>query len=173
MLQVTTNNLAEILPHTADGSGDCVALTLGARQLTYAELEDMSRRMAALLETMGVAPSDRVGIMLPNVPEFAIAYYGVLRRGGVVVPMNVLLKEGEIAFYLRDSGARALLAWHDFDAQARRGAADAGARCLVIEPTALAGTLAAMTAAPDIATCEATDTAVIQYTSGTLSLIHI
>ena len=45
--------------------------------------------------------------MLPNVPEFPIAYYGVLRAGGVVVPMNVLLKRREIAFYLEDSGARA------------------------------------------------------------------
>ena len=45
--------------------------------------------------------------MLPNVPEFPIAYYGVLRAGGVVVPMNVLLKRREIAFYLEDSGAEA------------------------------------------------------------------
>ena len=45
--------------------------------------------------------------MLPNVPEFPISYYGVLRAGGVVVPMNVLLKRREIAFYLGDSGARA------------------------------------------------------------------
>ena len=49
---------------------------------------------------------DRVGVMLPNVPEFPVAYYGVLRAGGVVVPMNVLLKRREIAFYLEDSGAQ-------------------------------------------------------------------
>ena len=59
--------------------------------------------------------------MLPNVPEFAIAYYGVLRAGGVVVPMNVLLKRREVAFYLGDSGAKLLLAWHEFaDAGQRR-----------------------------------------------------
>ena len=45
--------------------------------------------------------------MLPNVPEFPVAYYGVLRAGGVVVPMNVLLKRREIAFYLEDSGRQA------------------------------------------------------------------
>ncbi len=54
----------------------------------------------------GLEPGDRVGVMLPNVPEFPIAYYGVLRAGGIVVPMNVLLKRREIAFYLDDSGAR-------------------------------------------------------------------
>ena len=52
-------------------------------------------------------PGDRVGVMLPNVPEFPVAYYGVLRAGGVVVPMNVLLKRREIAFYLEDSGRQA------------------------------------------------------------------
>ena len=58
--------------------------------------------------------------MLPNVPEFPIAYYGVLRAGAVVVPMNVLLKRREIAFYLEDSGAKLLLAWHGFAEEARR-----------------------------------------------------
>ena len=59
--------------------------------------------------------------MLPNVLEFPIAYYGVLRAGGVVVPMNVLLKRREIAFYLEDSGAKLLLAWHGFAEEARDG----------------------------------------------------
>jgi hypothetical protein len=48
-------------------------------------------------------PGDLVGVMLPNVPQFAIAYYGILRAGGVVVPMNVLLKERRTGFYLSDS----------------------------------------------------------------------
>ena len=76
--------------------------------------------------------------MLPNVPEFPIAYYGVLRAGGVVVPMNVLLKRREIAFYLEDSGAKLLLAWHGFCDEARDGAADAGAELIEVEPEAFA-----------------------------------
>ena len=55
------------------------------------------------------APGDRVGVMLPNVPEFAIVYYGVLRAGGVVVPMNPLLKAREVEYYLTDSGAALVL----------------------------------------------------------------
>ena len=75
--------------------------------------------------------------MLPNVPEFPIAYYGVLRAGGVVVPMNVLLKRREIAFYLEDSGAKLLLAWHGFGEEAREGADEAGAELIEVEPAAL------------------------------------
>ena len=51
-------------------------------------------------------PGDRVGVMLPNVPYFPVAYYGVLRAGGVVVPMNVLLKGREVGFYLEDPAPR-------------------------------------------------------------------
>ena len=62
--------------------------------------------------------------MLPNVPYFGVVYYGILRAGGVVVPMNVLLKGREVAFYLKDSGAKVLFAWHGFGEAAddrRRG----------------------------------------------------
>ena len=81
--------------------------------------------------------------MLPNVPEFPVAYYGVLRAGGVVVPMNVLLKRREIAFYLEDSGAELLLAWHGFVEEAAAGAAEAGAEPIEVEPAAFAALLAA------------------------------
>jgi acyl-CoA synthetase (AMP-forming)/AMP-acid ligase II len=53
--------------------------------------------MAVHLREQGVEPGDRVGLILPNVPEFAILYYGVLRAGGVVVPMNVLFKKREVS----------------------------------------------------------------------------
>ena len=58
--------------------------------------------------------------MLPNVPEFAFAYYGVLRAGGVVVPMNLLLKQREVEFYLGDCEAKLIFAWHEFADAARR-----------------------------------------------------
>ena len=77
--------------------------------------------MAACCARRGVEPGDRVGIMLPNVPYFPVVYYGVLRAGGVVVPMNVLLKGREVAYYLEDSGAKLLFAWHGFAEAARAG----------------------------------------------------
>jgi long-chain acyl-CoA synthetase len=120
-------NLASIVTDSAARVPDAPAVRLGDAVLGYAELDDRSARLATLLRQLGVDPGDRVGVMLPNVPDFPVAYYGVLRAGAVVVPMNVLLKRREIAFYLEDSGAKLLLAWHGFAAEARDGAADAGA----------------------------------------------
>ena len=85
-------NLATVLTHTATRMPHRVALRLGESALSYSELDDASARVAALLEEHSVGPGDRVGVMLPNVPEFAAVYYGVLRAGGVVVPMNPLLE---------------------------------------------------------------------------------
>ncbi len=111
-------NLASILTESAERAPESPAIRLGEAELSYAELDDRSARLATLLRERGLAPGDRIGIMLPNVPEFPISYYGVLRAGGIVVPMNVLLKRREIAFYLGDSGTRALLAWHGFAEEA-------------------------------------------------------
>jgi long-chain acyl-CoA synthetase len=91
----------------------------------------------------------------------------VLRAGGVVVPMNVLLKRREIAFYLEDSGAGLLLAWHGFGAEARLGAEDAGAELVEVEPGSFAALLAEHAAADELAATDEEDTAVILYTSGT------
>ncbi|HVO53917.1 MAG TPA: long-chain fatty acid--CoA ligase [Solirubrobacterales bacterium] len=160
-------NLASIVTETAGRAPERVAVRLGEAALTYAELDEASARLATLLAERGLASGDRVGVMLPNVPEFAIAYYGVLRAGGVVVPMNVLLKRREIAFYLEDSGARLLLAWHGFCAEARDGAADAGAELLEVEPSSFAALLESSEPTPELAPAEPEDTAVILYTSGT------
>src|SRR5215218_2197645 len=135
-------NLASIVTESAAKVPDQAALRLGDAALTYAELDELSARLAALLLERGMKPGDRVGVMLPNVLEFPISYYGVLRAGGIVVPMNVLLKRREIAFYLEDSGTKLLLAWHGFAAEARTGAEDAGAELVEVEPEAFAGLLA-------------------------------
>jgi long-chain acyl-CoA synthetase len=160
-------NLASIVIDSATRSPQGVAVRLGDAELTYEELNQRSARLAALLRERGLRPGDRVGVMLPNVPEFPIAYYGVLRAGGVVVPMNVLLKRREIAFYLEDSGAKLLLGWHGFAADAREGAGDAEAELIEVEPSSFAELLAGHEPDPDLAETEAGDTAVILYTSGT------
>ncbi len=90
--------------------------------------------MAGLLHDRGVEHGDRVGIMLPNIPYFPICYYGVLRAGGVVVPMNVLLKGREVAFYLKDSEAKLVFAWEGFADDAEAGARDAEVECVVVSP---------------------------------------
>src|ERR1700710_952334 len=134
-------NLASIVTESAAKVPDLPAIRLGDAELTYAALDELSARMATRLTEKGLRPGDRVGVMLPNVPQFPIAYYGVLRAGGVVVPMNVLLKRREIAFYLEDSGAKLLLAWHGFCEEAPDAAGDAGAELIEVEPASFASML--------------------------------
>src|SRR5436309_700561 len=160
-------NLASIVTDGAARAPEAVAVRLDGLELTYAELDDRSARLAALLREKGIQQGDRVGVMLPNVLEFPISYYGVLRAGAVVVPMNVLLKRREIAFYLEDSGTKLLLAWHGFAEEARGGAADAGAELIEVEPEAFAELLGDREPATEVAETEEEDTAVILYTSGT------
>ena len=90
-------NIADSLARSAADNPDRVAIRLGDQTTSYRELDDQSARIAGLLAARGIAPGTPIGIMLPNVPEFASVYYGVLRAGGVVVPMNPLLKAREVA----------------------------------------------------------------------------
>ncbi|WTW92166.1 AMP-binding protein [Streptomycetaceae bacterium NBC_01309] len=76
---------------------------------TYADVDDGAARIAHTLLGGRLAPGDRVGLMLPNTPEFADAYYGVLRAGGVVVPLDPGLSLGQVGCRLADSGASRLL----------------------------------------------------------------
>jgi len=160
-------NLASIITESAKRAPDRTAVRLGDNELTYAELDERSARLGTLLRDRGLQRGDRVGVMLPNVLEFPVAYYGILRAGGVVVPMNVLLKRREIAFYLEDSGAKLLLAWHGFVAEARDGAADAGAELIEVEPRPFAALIDGCEPTRELADTEGEDTAVILYTSGT------
>jgi len=160
-------NLARALTETAERFGDRTALKLDDVEVTYAQLDEMTARFAGLLKSKGFEHGDRVGIMLPNVPYFAIAYYGTLRAGGVVVPMNVLLKGRETSFYLTDPGAKLVVAWGDFLDAAQTGADEAGAEVIPVKPGEFEKLLGG--AEPDTALAEVdgSDSAVILYTSGT------
>jgi long-chain acyl-CoA synthetase len=160
-------NLASLLSTTAEASGERTAVKLGSTVLTYAELDDRSARLAALLADRGLGRGDRVGVMLPNVPEFAVCYFGVLRAGGVVVPMNPLLKDREVSYYLTDAGATLLFAWHELADDASKGAADAGTECVVVDPTGFAELLGDLSPVTEVVEVDGDDTAVLLYTSGT------
>ena len=160
-------NLATNLTASAQRSPDHPALRLDDLVLTYSDLDDTSARVAGILEANGVGPGDRVGIMLPNVPAFASCYYGILRAGATAVPMNVLLKRREVAFYLGNSGASLIFAWSDFAEAAEAGAADAGTIHVSVDPSTWDGLLADATPRPDVVERADDDTAVILYTSGT------
>jgi long-chain acyl-CoA synthetase len=129
-----SNNLALLLTDSAARHPDRSALTLDDSVLTYATLDEGASRVAGLLNYRGLQRGDRVGVMLPNVPYFGVVYYGVLRAGGVVVPMNVLLKPREVEFYLSDPVAKHLFGWHEFAQAAEEGARAAGADAIIVKP---------------------------------------
>jgi long-chain acyl-CoA synthetase len=165
-----SDNLALNLTSTALAAGQRPALRLDDVALSYAELDDATARVAGLLRERGVRAGDRVGIMLPNVPYFAFAYYGALRAGAVVVPMNVLLKQREVAFYLGDPEAKLVFAWHEFAEPAQRGADEAGVECLIVAPGEFERLLASTEPATEVVDRAGDDTAVILYTSGTTGM---
>src|SRR5215471_17877100 len=119
-------NLAVILRETAQRSPDKPVTIQGDSRMTYGELDEQSGRLAAGLAAGGIGPGDVVALQLPNVPQFLIAYFGILKAGGVVVPLNVMLKASEVAFHLRDSSAKALISWAGSLGEAATGAAAAG-----------------------------------------------
>ena len=160
-------NLARLLTDTAVKHGDRPALKLDDTVVTYKMLDEGAARVAGLLKDRGVQPGDRIGVMLPNVPYFGLVYYGVLRAGAVVVPMNVLLKQQEVSFYLSDSGAKQLFVWHGFAAEAEQGAKQAGTDVIVVRPGEFDQLLAGARPEPRDAERDDSDTAVILYTSGT------
>jgi long-chain acyl-CoA synthetase len=162
-----SENLALNLTDSAQRGTQMPAVRLDDTVLSYGALDDLTAQLAGLLRQHGVQAGDRVGVMLPNVPQFAVAYYGVLRAGGIVVPMNVLLKRREVAFYLGDPDARVVLAWHEFSDEAIAGAREAGAECIIVRPGEFEQMLAAATPVRDVAAKVGSDTAVILYTSGT------
>jgi long-chain acyl-CoA synthetase len=160
-------NLATILTDAAEKSGDKTAFKLDDVELNYSMLDEGSARVAALLKSKGLEPGDRVGLMMPNVPYFPAIYYGILRAGGVVVPMNVLLKAREVGFYLEDPGAKLLFAWGDFGEAAEAGAEKAGAEVILVQPGEFEKLLAEQEPDGDVSDRGDEDTAVILYTSGT------
>jgi long-chain acyl-CoA synthetase len=160
-------NLAKFLTDTVERHGDRTALKLDDVEISYSALDEASARVAGLLAERGFQVGDRVGIMLPNVPYFPMVYYGVLRAGGVVVPMNPLLKGREVAFYLQDPGAKILFAWHDFGEAAEAGANEAGADAILVKPGEIENLVGQAEPRREIVDRSDDDSAVLLYTSGT------
>src|SRR5262245_26823805 len=119
-------NLGTILQASAADRPAKLAVRLGERALRYDELDRAARGVAASLRARGTQPGATVAVMIPNVPEFTIAYFGILYAGCTVVPLNVLLSAPEVAYHLGDSKARLLIAHPLFRAPAEKGAAEAG-----------------------------------------------
>ncbi|MFI5935399.1 long-chain fatty acid--CoA ligase [Actinoplanes sp. NPDC051494] len=100
-------NLSVFLEDSARNHPERAAVVMGAQRLTYAQVDAAASQVAAMLVARGIRPGDKVALSCPNLPYFPVVYYGILKAGAVVVPLNVLLKGREIAYHLDDSDAKA------------------------------------------------------------------
>ncbi|MDQ4098045.1 MAG: long-chain fatty acid--CoA ligase [Actinomycetota bacterium] len=175
-----TLNLASILAQSAATNPDAPAIVAGDLTLNYATVDDFARRFAGALGDLGVRPGEHVALVLPNVPQFTVAYFGCHYAGNPVVPLNVLLTADELAYHLADSQAVAVVVWESFLGPVREAMARVpGVRELIVARADLADfsapegahNLTALvlgaTAVDGLPPTGPDDTAVILYTSGT------
>jgi long-chain acyl-CoA synthetase len=106
---VTSYNLATLLEDSAQKYPEREAIVFPAtgRRMTYAEVDAVANMVANLLVSKGIRPGDKVALSCPNLPYFSLVYWGILKAGATVVPLNVLLKGREVAYHLGDSDAKA------------------------------------------------------------------
>ena len=178
-------NLSSLLEGSVQAHPDRTAVVLGDTRLTYAQVDGAANQVANLLTSRGIEPGDKVALSCPNLPYFPIVYYGILKAGGTVVPLNVLLKGREITYHLEDSDAKAYFCFegtadlpmgqmgHEGFQKAERCEQFFMITADMMAPSPIEGTetmVQALGGQPDtfesVAT-EPTDTAVILYTSGT------
>ena len=178
-------NLSVLLEDSARHYPERAAVVLGDQRLTYAQVDAAANQVAGLLVERGIRPGDKVALSCPNLPYFPIVYYGILKAGAVVVPLNVLLKGREIAYHLNDAQARAYLCFQGTaelpmgaEGFAGFGQADGCEHFFVITadpaaPSPIEGTetlgsaLAGRSPVFESVLLPETDPAVILYTSGT------
>src|SRR3712207_6573084 len=115
-------NLATMLRESALARPDKPAVLINGTSITYRQLDELSGRFAATLQASGYERGDKIAVQLPNVPQFLIAYFGILKAGMTMVPLNPLLVAREITYHLQDSDSRALITWEAFAAEAHKGA---------------------------------------------------
>ena len=101
-------NLSAVLEQHTRRRPDAEALVCGDKRLTYAQLNAWANQIANALAASGIRRGDHVALLCPNLPYFPAVYFGILKTGATVVPLNVLLKPREIAYHLRDSDAKAM-----------------------------------------------------------------
>jgi len=159
-------NLASGLDVAAALYPDRPAVRHQDRILTYSEFRDLASGAAELLADRGVSRGDRVGLMLPNIASFPPLYYGILRLGAVVVPMNPLLRAREIEHHVRDSAMKVLLAHSDV-AQAEFATISGLCEVAAVRDQETLEQLAERASGASLLDVPGTETAVILYTSGT------
>src|SRR6185312_4838301 len=137
-------DLGQMLARTAEQNASKPAILFRDQSTSYDELNRRANQVANGLIALGIQPGDRVALYIHNIPLFVEAYFGILRAGASVVPLNVLYKAGEVEYILRDSGAKAILSFGPFAQVALAAAANCPAlqHVIVAAPQDIPGTLA-------------------------------
>ena len=131
-LQYPDITLGDMLSKTVTKFPDHTALIFYGKKTTYSELNALVNRFAHALSRLGVKKGDRVALMLPNIPQMVIAYYGTLRMGAIAVATNPLYHEHEVEVQLKDSGAETLLAVDMFYPVISRALPKTGVKRLIL-----------------------------------------
>ena len=183
------SNLAGLLEDSAARYPDRVAIVFpgqaGDTRLTYAQVNGAANQVANLLVSRGIQPGDKVALSCPNLPYFTIVYFGILKAGATVVPLNVLLKGREVAYHLDDSDAKAYFCFQGtpelpIGAEGKAGfdqtdgcehffviTADPAAESPIEGAETMGRAMAQQPPTFDTVETDDDDTAVILYTSGT------
>ncbi len=132
------DSLGQVLPHAARAFGDRTALAIEGRTFSFRELDELSSSLATSLVRLGVKPGDRVTLYAPNSWEWIVSYYGALKTGAVINPVNVMLTPAEVAYVTRDCGAKALIGSADKVARAL-AAGVSGLTAIVFGDSSVAG----------------------------------
>ena len=100
-------NLVTMLENSVREQPGKTAVIFADKQFSYAQINGAANQIANGLKAAGIGKGDKVALSCPNLPYFPMIYYGILKVGATVVPLNVLLKRREIAYHLQDSDAKA------------------------------------------------------------------
>ena len=172
-------NLATILTESALAAPDAPACRFAGTTTTYAELDEQSGRVAAGFRSAGLSPGQVVALQLPNIQPFLSAYFGALKAGLVVLPLNPLLMAPEVEYHLTDSAAAMLIGFEGIHAEAVKACETTGVPLYLLSmgsgplPEGTRSALELFSPAPldepggDVTTRSPDDTAVLVYTSGT------
>lgn len=176
-LDMTQVTLPELLASTCERYPERSAVYFKGMQMDYRTLTERVRRFAAGLRDLGIEKGDRVGLMLPNCPQFPIAYYGILQAGGIVVQINPMAVPAELEHYLGDSGAKAIVVFAPLLPAVEKVSLAANLKKIVVElpsrgdvysgNTILFEALFASGELLSSVPLTAEDIAVLQYTGGT------
>ena len=107
-------NLIEMLEESARRYSNRIALIFERRRISYRKLSEAVSRLATGLLALGIKSGEKIGILLSNSPEYVFSYFGGLKAGAIVVPLNSFLKTEELKYILEDAGARFLITSSDF-----------------------------------------------------------